>query len=78
MADDEVIAAREFQRIEKILALTTKERPNNVFFETDYAMCSIRKHVALVESLPITTELKENMFFRNSIPLFKLRIKQRH
>jgi len=75
LADDEVIADTGLQKIKKILAVTTQERPNNVVFGTDYAMCSIRKHIDLIESLPISEELKDRIFSRNSIELFNLKLK---
>jgi predicted TIM-barrel fold metal-dependent hydrolase len=74
LADDEVIAATGLRKIRRILTLTAKERPNNVVFGTDYAMCSIRKHIALIKSLSITSESKERIFSTNSIRLFKLRL----
>jgi predicted TIM-barrel fold metal-dependent hydrolase len=75
LADDEVIADTGLQKIKKILAVTTQERPNNVVFGTDYAMCSIKKHIDLIESLPINEELRDRIFSRNSIELFNLKLK---
>jgi predicted TIM-barrel fold metal-dependent hydrolase len=75
LADDEVIRETGLARIKKVLTSTMEQRPRNVVFGTDYGMCSIRNHVRLVESLPIPQELKEMIFSRNSIRLFKLRVK---
>jgi hypothetical protein len=75
LADDEVIAATGLQKIRDTLALTAKERPSSVVFGTDYAMCSIKKHIALIESLELSKEIKEMIFSKNSIQLFKLRLK---
>jgi predicted TIM-barrel fold metal-dependent hydrolase len=75
LADDEVIAATGLQKIKNVLALTAEERPDNVVFGTDYAMCSIRKHIDLIESLAIPREAKEKIFSANSIQLFKLKLK---
>jgi predicted TIM-barrel fold metal-dependent hydrolase len=75
LADDEVIAATGLEKIREILALTVKERPTNVVFGTDYPMCSIKKHIALIESLELSKEVKERIFFKNSIQLFRLRVK---
>jgi predicted TIM-barrel fold metal-dependent hydrolase len=72
LADDEVIAATGLQKIKRTLALTTKERPNNVVFGTDYAECSIKKHIQLVESLEIGRQLKDRIFSENAIKLFHL------
>lgn len=73
LADDEVIADTGLIKIRKILALTAKERPNNVVFGTDYSMCSIRKHVELIESLKIDRQIKDMIFSENAIELFHLR-----
>jgi predicted TIM-barrel fold metal-dependent hydrolase len=72
LADDEVIAATGLQKIRRILALTAKERPNNVVFGTDYAMCSIKKHIELVESLEISRQEKNRILGENAIKLFHL------
>jgi predicted TIM-barrel fold metal-dependent hydrolase len=74
LADDEVIQETGLNKIKKVLTLTAKKRPNNIVFGTDYAMCSIKKHIALIESLAIPRETKERIFSTNSIRLFKLRL----
>jgi predicted TIM-barrel fold metal-dependent hydrolase len=75
LADNEVVEVTGLDKIKKVLTLTVERRPANVVFGTDYAMCNIRKHVGLVESLPIQREFKEMIFSKNSIRLFKLRLK---
>jgi hypothetical protein len=75
LADDEVIAVTGLQKIRDTLALTARERPSGVVFGTDYAGCSIKKHMTLIESLELSRELKEMIFSKNSIRLFKLRLK---
>ena len=60
------------ERIRKVLTSTTIEHPNRVVFGTDYAMCDIRKHVALIDSLGIDEELKGKIFCQNAIRLFNL------
>jgi predicted TIM-barrel fold metal-dependent hydrolase len=72
LADDEVIAATGLQKIKRILALTAKERPNNVVFGTDYAMCSIKRHIELVKSLDICGQEKNRILSENAINLFHL------
>ncbi len=73
LADEEVIADTGLDTIKRILALTANERPRNVVFGTDYAMCSIKKHVELVESLRISRRKKDRIFSENAIKLFHLR-----
>jgi hypothetical protein len=75
LADEEVIEETGLDKIKKVLTLTEKERPNNVVFGTDYAMCNIKKHIDLIESLPIEKELKNKTFYKNSIRLFNLKLK---
>jgi uncharacterized protein len=72
LADDMVVKMTGIDRIRKILTSTILEHPNNVMFGTDYAMCDIRKHVALIESLGIDEELKCKIFCQNAIRLFDL------
>jgi len=74
LADDEVIEETGLNIIKKVLTLTAKQHPRGVLFGTDYAMCSINKHIALIESLAIPAEYKERIFSSNSIQLFKLPI----
>ena len=75
LADDKVIEETGFDNVKRILTLTAKERPYNVVFGTDYAMCNIKKHIALIESLAVPRELKEMIFSGNSIKLFRLKLK---
>jgi predicted TIM-barrel fold metal-dependent hydrolase len=74
LADEEVIQETGLDKIKKILTLTEKQRPGNVVFGTDYAMCKIKRHIDLIESLPIGKELKDNIFYKNSIRLFDLKL----
>lgn len=74
LADEEVIADTGLAKIKEVLILTASERPNNVIFGTDYAMCSIRKHIELVESLEIERQIKDKIFSENAIKLFHLKL----
>lgn len=74
LADEEVIADTGLAKIKKVLILTASERPNNIVFGTDYAMCSIRKHIELVESLEIARQIKDKIFSENAIKLFHLKL----
>jgi predicted TIM-barrel fold metal-dependent hydrolase len=74
LADDEVTRETGLEKIREVLALTTNERPNGVLFGTDYAMCSIKKHINLVNSLNLSREQKERIFSKNAIKLFKLKL----
>lgn len=74
LADEEVIADTGLAKIKKVLFLTTSERPNNIVFGTDYPMCSIRKHIELIESLEIERQIKEKIFSESAIRLFHLEL----
>jgi len=74
LADEEVVQETGLDRITRVLTSTVKERQDNVVFGTDYAMCSIAKHVNLIESLPIERELKNKVFYENAIKLFNLKV----
>jgi predicted TIM-barrel fold metal-dependent hydrolase len=74
LADEEVIADTGLTKIRKVLNLTASERPSNIIFGTDYAMCSIRKHIELVESLEIERQVKDKIFSENAIKLFHLKV----
>lgn len=74
LADSEVIRETGIEKIREVLVLTANERPDNVLFGTDYAMCSIEEHIELINSLDISRAQKEEIFCRNAIELFKLRL----
>jgi predicted TIM-barrel fold metal-dependent hydrolase len=74
LADDEVVEETGLDRIKKVLTLTVEQRPFNVVFGTDYAMCSIRKHIELIESLRISRQAKDRIFSDNAIRLFHLSV----
>ena len=58
-----------------MLEKTIKEDPYRIVFGTDYGMCSIGKHIELVNSLDIDDKCKENIFYRNALKLYNLNIK---
>ena len=72
LADDWVVDMTGIDRLRKVLASTIVEHPNNVVFGTDYAICDIGKHLALIDSLDIEDELKSKVFYENAIRLFNL------
>ena len=73
LADDEVIKQTGLEKIKKVLVESINERSDKVLFGTDYAMCDIKKHISLVNSLKIGEERRERIFCRNAMELFKLR-----
>lgn len=74
MADDEVIEATGLEKIKIALEKTIKDDPESVLFGTDYGMCDIASHINLINSLNISSEDKEKVFWQNAVGLFNLKI----
>ncbi|MCL2483924.1 MAG: amidohydrolase family protein [Firmicutes bacterium] len=51
-----------------------KENIDRIIFGTDYYMCSIADHIALVNSLDIKEEDKQKIFYDNAKRLYRLEI----
>jgi len=74
LADSEVIdESGGINKIREILIKTIKRNPESVLFGTDWPMCDLKKHLDLINSLKITKEEKDKIFYKNSIKLFKLK-----
>lgn len=72
-ADKEVLKKiGGLQKMRKVLEMTVRDRPDKVIFGTDWPLCSIQDHIQLVQSLNISKEYKENIFWRNAVKLYKL------
>jgi len=74
LADKDVVKESGLKIIKEVLIKTIKAKPNNVLFGTDYACCSIKKHIKLISSLDISKEMKEKIFFKNAKRLFRLNL----
>ncbi len=73
LADLEVIKeSGGIRKVREILTKTIKRRSDSVIFGTDWPMCDTKKHIDLINSLPITKEEKENIFYKNSLKIFRL------
>lgn len=72
LADQEVIEATGFERIESVLLKTLHDDPEKIMFGTDYAMCSRQDHIEMINQLPITDEVREGIFWRNAVKVFDL------
>ena len=72
LADDLIVEMTDIDKIRKVLTSTVIEHPSNIVFGTDYAICDIRKHLALIDSMNIEEELKSKIFCKNAIKLFNL------
>ncbi len=70
LADPEVVEATGKEKIEAVLLKTLREKPRSVLFGSDYDMCSIPDHLSLVQSLPVSEEVKEGVLWRNASEVF--------
>ena len=74
LADPEVIVkSGGIKKIKETLVKTIKRRTESVIFGTDWPMCDIEKHENLINSLNITREEKDAIFYKNSLKIFKLK-----
>ena len=74
LADAEVIAATGAERIRSVLLKTLQGDPKKIIFGTDYAMCTFQEHMALISHLSITEAVRQDIFWRNAVELFKLTV----
>ena len=73
LADPEVVSASGgIEKIRKILTKTIKRKGDSVLLGSDWPMCNTKKHIDLIQSLPITKEEKNGVFYENSLKLFRL------
>jgi predicted TIM-barrel fold metal-dependent hydrolase len=75
LADKEVIEATGLNKIRNVLMTVLRETPQKIIFGTDYAMCDRKEHIELINQLPIDTEVREDIFWRNAVKVFNLVIK---
>lgn len=74
-ADDEVLEkSGGMEKMKAVLLKTINDRPNQVIFGTDWPMCSIEKHIALVNSLNLPENIREDVFSNNAIRVYKLAV----
>lgn len=75
MADEEVIEkSGGIEKIREILKKTISDRPDKVIFGTDWPMCKIEKHIELVKSLALEKDVEEEVFWKNSVNVYKITI----
>lgn len=76
LADPEVIEATGKDKIRTVLTKTIVDNPETVLFGSDYACCDRGMHIELIKSLPISESVREMVFWKNAVKLFKLNIKK--
>jgi uncharacterized protein len=74
LAHPEVLIGVGLAKMKRILVKTLKDNPKSVLFGTDYACCGVKPHLDLINSLRISKDLKEMVFWKNAVELFKLNI----
>lgn len=73
LADPEVVrASGGIKKIKEILTKTIRRKSDSALFGSDWPMCDAKKHINLINSLPITKEEKKKIFYKNSLQLFRL------
>lgn len=72
LADAEVVAQTGGSIIREVLLTTIEEKPHGVLFGSDYLCCERKAHIDLINDLPILSELKEAVFWKNAWDLFRL------
>jgi uncharacterized protein len=77
LADPEVVEATGKEKIEAVLLKTLREKPGSVLFGSDYDMCSIPDHLQMVQSLPVSEEVREGILWRNANEVFGLNLAHR-
>ncbi len=74
LADPEVIEkSGGIKKIKNILTKTTKRHPTSVLFGTDWPIGNMKKHIELIDSLPISRKERYNIFSDNARNIFKLK-----
>jgi predicted TIM-barrel fold metal-dependent hydrolase len=75
MGDPEVIKATGgIDIVQKILAQTIKDRPDQVIFGTDWPMCKLEDHINLIKSLQLDSTTEKKVFADNAKSIYKLLI----
>jgi uncharacterized protein len=73
LADSEVVSASGgIRKIKEILIKTIERKSGSVLFGSDWPMCNVKKHIDLINSLSITREERQRVFYKNSLKLFRL------
>jgi uncharacterized protein len=72
-ADQEVLdKSGGIEKMRQVLSQTIKDRPDNVVLGSDWPMCSMKEHIALVRSLSLGSDIEEKIFSSNAISLYQL------
>ncbi len=75
LADSEVIKeSGGIKKIKNILTKTIRRRANSVLFGSDWPIGDLKKHIGLINSLPISKSKKQNIFSSNAMFLFKFKL----
>jgi len=74
LADPEVVVASGgLEKIKEILTKTIERKKDSIIFGTDWPMCKVKPHLALVSSLKISRAEKNNILYKNALSIFKIK-----
>jgi uncharacterized protein len=78
LANKEVLEMSGEETLKHFLKRTIMERPGQVLYGSDYACegCTMEDHIELIESLGLTKQKEEEVFYKNAIKLFKLDLRE--
>jgi predicted TIM-barrel fold metal-dependent hydrolase len=73
LADEEVVLkSGGLDKVKSILRQTINDRPDQVIFGTDWPMCSSEKHIELIKSLNLVSDVEEKILYKNSKLVYRL------
>ncbi|RJR31174.1 hypothetical protein C4569_03020 [Candidatus Parcubacteria bacterium] len=74
LADEEVLKmSKGLRKIKKILIKTISRDRHSLIFGSDWPMTDMAAHINLIKTLPVADSLKDDIYFRNAIRVFKLK-----
>lgn len=74
LADPELVELTGAEAIERVVLASLAHYPRSIIFGTDHAMCDRQQHLEWVNALPISTDTKEDILWRNAAHIFNLQI----
>jgi predicted TIM-barrel fold metal-dependent hydrolase len=71
LADPSVTDICATETIASVLMRVVTKRPEGVLFATDWPLCDVGAHIAMVRSLPVDDTVKEGVLWRNAERVFR-------
>lgn len=70
VADDPQITERIIPDLRRLIALC----PDRVMFGSDYASCERGPHLALIEKLKLSEQIREKVMYRNACGIYRIKV----